>query len=67
MSVGTLAAALGVSRQRLYSMIHQGKIKTVPMAGGSVIMPQEVDRVMASALRVNIKGHERLRFDFSAI
>lgn len=67
MSVGTLAAALGVSRQRVYTLIKQGKIHTVQMAGGSVVMPNEVDRVMASATWVDVKGVDRLRLDFSAI
>jgi excisionase family DNA binding protein len=67
MSIGTLAQALGVSRQRVYNLVKQGKIKTVPMAGGSVVLPQEVARVLASAMWVDVKGVERLRFDFSAI
>jgi excisionase family DNA binding protein len=67
MSVGTLADALGVSRQRVYTLIKQGKIHAVPMAGGSVVLPQEVDRILASAVRVNVKGVNRLRLDFSAI
>lgn len=67
MSVGTLAEILGVSRQRVYTLVKQGKIRTVQMVGGSVVLPDEVERVLASATKVNVKGAERLRFDFSVI
>jgi len=67
LSVASLAQECGVSRQRIYTLVKDGRIHAIPMAGGYVIMPNEVKRVVASRTRVRVKGGEQTRFDFTKI
>jgi len=68
MSVSSLADACGVSRQRIYILVKEGRISAVPMAGGYVIMPNEVKRVMGMTHHVRMRsGNTQTRFDFSKI
>ncbi len=68
LSVASLAAACGVSRQRIYSLVKDGRIEAIPMAGGYVVMPQEVKRVLSLVTKVKvIGGGEQTRFDFTRI
>jgi hypothetical protein len=69
MSVSSLAEKVGVSRQRIYVLVKQGRIAAVPMAGGFVIMPNEVNRVIGSVTRVKLKDGQpdRVCFDLEEI
>jgi hypothetical protein len=68
LSVASLADACGVSRQRIYTLVKEGLINAIPMAGGYVIMPQEVKRVLRLTTKVKVKGGgQQTRFDFSQI
>lgn len=68
LSVASLADACGVSRQRIYTLVREGRISAIPMAGGYVIMPSEVQRVLQIVTKVKVKGGgEQTRFDFSRI
>lgn len=65
MSIGGLAARLGVPRQRVYTMVEKGQIRAVPMAGGLVIAPAEANRVIDAAIRVDTRdGRSRIVFNF---
>ena len=64
-SIGGLAAHLGVPRQRVYVLVKQGQIRAVPMSGGLVITPEEANRVIEAAIRVDTRdGRSRLVFNF---
>jgi excisionase family DNA binding protein len=52
LSVRGLAKALGVSRQHVYNLIRQGRIKTESTTGGRVILPEEARRILQSVIRV---------------
>jgi hypothetical protein len=68
MSVSSLADVCGVSRQRIYNLVKEGFINAVPMAGGFVIMPQEVQRILKLKTDVRIKGGKKqVRFNFGMI
>jgi predicted site-specific integrase-resolvase len=68
MTISSLAEACGVSRQRIYVFIKEGRIQAVPMPGGYVVMPHEVKRVLGMRKRVQLRsGAEQVRFDFSKI
>lgn len=65
MSIGGLAARLGVPRQRVYNLVKRGQVKAETMAGGLIIQPEEATRVIEAAIRVDTrKGRNRLVFDF---
>jgi excisionase family DNA binding protein len=65
LSVGSLAARLGVPRQRIYTLVQRGQIRAVSMSGGLVISPDEANRVLEAAIRIDTpKGRNRLVFDF---
>ena len=68
MSVSSLADVCGVSRQRIYNLVKEGFNNAVPMAGGFVIMPQEVQRILKLKTDVRIKGGKKqVRFNFGMI
>jgi predicted site-specific integrase-resolvase len=69
MSVSGLAEKIGVSRQRIYVLVKEGRIAAIPMAGGFVIMPDEVNRVLDSVTRVKLKQGQpdRICFDIMPI
>ena len=65
LSIGGLAARLGVPRQRIYTMAEKGQIRAVQMAGGLVIPVEEANRVIEAAIRVDTRdGRYRLVFNF---
>jgi excisionase family DNA binding protein len=65
LSIGGLAARLGVPRQRIYALVDKKQIRAVPMAGGLVITPEEANRVIEAAIRVDTRdGRSRLVFNF---
>ena len=65
LSIGGLAARIGVPRQRIYTLVEKGQIRAVPMSGGLVITPDEANRVMEAALRVDTNdGRSRVVFNF---
>jgi hypothetical protein len=65
LSIGGLAARLGVPRQRVYLLVERGQIRAVPMAGGLVITPDEANRVLEAAIRVDTNdGRSRVVFNF---
>lgn len=65
LSIGGLAARLGVPRQRIYTLVERGQIKAVPMSGGLVITPDEAARVIEAAIRVDTNdGRSRVVFNF---
>lgn len=65
LSIGGLAARLGVPRQRVYALVEKGQIKAVPMSGGKVISVEEANRVIEAAIRVDTRdGRSRLVFNF---
>lgn len=64
-SIGGLAARLGVPRQRIYALVDKKQIRAVPMAGGLVITADEANRVIEAAIRVDTRdGRSRLVFNF---
>ena len=64
-SIGGLAARLGVPRQRIYALVDKKQIRAVPMAGGLVITAEEANRVIEAAIRVDTRdGRSRLVFNF---
>ena len=64
-SIGGLADHLGVSRQRVYTLIQTGKIKASQVGAGLVIQPEEVARITDAAVRISTRtGRERVVFDF---
>lgn len=63
MSVASLAKAVGVDRQRLYTLLRRGNIKATPMIGGYVIMPDEANRVIDAATRIMTVTGDRVLFD----
>ena len=64
-SIGGLAAHLGVPRQRIYVLVKQGQIRALPMSGGLVITAEEANRVIEAAIRVDTRdGRSRLVFNF---
>ena len=65
LSIGGLAARLGVPRQRIYALVDKKQIRATPMAGGLVITPDEANRVIEAAIRVDTRdGRSRLVFNF---
>jgi hypothetical protein len=65
LSIGGLAARLGVPRQRIYTLVEKGQIKAVPMSGGLVIGVDEANRVIDAAIRVDTRdGRSRIVFNF---
>lgn len=65
MSIGGLADHLGVTRQRLYTMVRDGQIRVEKAPGGLMVSPAEVARVLDAAIRIDTrKGRHRLVFDF---
>ena len=65
LSIGSLAARLGVPRQRIYTLVQKGQIRAISMSGGLVISPDEANRVLDAAIRIDTpKGRNRLVFDF---
>ena len=65
LSIGSLAARLGVPRQRIYTLVQKGQIRAISMSGGLVISPDEANRVIDAAIRIDTpKGRNRLVFDF---
>ena len=65
LSIGGLAARLGVPRQRIYALVEKGQIRAVPMSGGLVITPDEAARVIDAAIRVDTNdGRSRVVFNF---
>ena len=65
LSVGGLAARLGVPRQRIYALVDRKQIRATPMAGGLVITAEEANRVIEAAIRVDTRdGRSRLVFNF---
>ena len=65
LSIGGLAARLGVPRQRIYVLVEKGQIKATPMSGGLVISVEEANRVLDAAIRVDTNdGRSRVVFDF---
>ena len=64
-SVTGLAARLGISRQRVYTMVSDGLIKAAAINGVLAIPQAEADRVVEAAVRVETgKGRSRIVFDF---
>lgn len=63
-SIGGLAERLGVPRQRVYNMIRRGWIKAEPLGGALVIRPDEAERVLEAAIRVDTRMGSRLVFNF---
>lgn len=64
-SIGGLAAHIGVPRQRIYTLVQRGLIKAAPLSGGLVIAAPEAQRVVDSAIRVDTNtGRSRIVFDF---
>jgi excisionase family DNA binding protein len=65
LSIGSLAARLGVPRQRIYTLVQKGQIRAISMSGGLVISPDEANRVIDAAIRIDTpRGRGRLVFDF---
>jgi excisionase family DNA binding protein len=65
LSIGGLAARLGVPRQRIYAMTQKGQIRAVQMAGGLVVSVEEAQRVLDAAIRIETPtGRNRLVFNF---
>lgn len=65
LSIGGLAARLGVPRQRIYALVEKKQIRAVQMAGGLVITAEEANRVLEAAIRVDTRdGRSRLVFNF---
>jgi excisionase family DNA binding protein len=65
LSIGGLAARLGVPRQRIYALVEKKQIRAVPMSGGLVITPEEAARVIEAAIRVDTNdGRSRVVFNF---
>jgi excisionase family DNA binding protein len=65
LSIAGLATRLGVSRQRVYALIRNGRVKATQMSGGWVIAPEEASRIADAAVRINIRdGRSRVVFDF---
>ena len=64
-SIGGLAARLGVPRQRIYTLVERGQIRAAPMSGGLVIGVDEANRVIEAAIRVDTNdGRSRVVFNF---
>ena len=63
-SLPALAAKLGISRQRVYALAADGRIRTEKVAGGvSAVHPDEVKRVMAAAVKtLTSNGRRIVRF-----
>lgn len=67
-SVAKLADLCGVSRQRVYELVKLKRIHVVPMLGGSVVMPNEVRRVLSLRTPTVLKsGETHIRFDFNRV
>ena len=64
-SIGGLADHLGVPRQRVYNLLKRGHLRAEQMAGGLVVQPEEANRILDAAIRVDTrKGRNRLVFNF---
>jgi hypothetical protein len=64
-SIGGLADHLGVPRQRVYNLLKRGHLHAEQMAGGLVVQPEEANRILDAAIRVDTrKGRNRLVFNF---
>jgi hypothetical protein len=64
-SIGGLADMLGVTRQRIYTMVNSGLISIEYTPGGMVIPAVEACRIIDSAVWVvTRRGRHRLFFDF---
>ena len=67
-SIARLADLCGVSRQRIYELVKMKRIHVVPMVGGSVVMPNEVRRVLRLRTPTTLKGGgTQMRFDFNQV
>jgi excisionase family DNA binding protein len=65
LSIGGLAARLGVPRQRIYNMVYAGRIRAVSMGSSLVIPLDEANRIIESAVIVGTKeGRDRIAFNF---
>ena len=65
LSIGGLADHLGVPRQRVYNLLKRGQLRAEQMAGGLVVQPDEANRILDAAIRVDTrKGRNRLVFNF---